>query len=238
MTDETNTNAPEIDVNDERVQKLIDKEVEGLKNKNQELILANKRLKEAATTTDNVDVEEYEQLKREKAEREEAEAKKRGEFEKLMAQKTEKHEAEVKRLKDELSASRQRIERMTIMNEVTASIAAEKANARLLTPQILDRVRYDESTGEVVVLGKDGEPMLGEKGEAATLKDLHEEFKRDADLQSCYPATAIPGTGSRPNVGKGGVRNPFTKEHYNLTEQMKLQRENPALAAQMEAAAG
>lgn len=43
----------------------------------------------------------------------------------------------------------------------------------------------------------------------------------------------VPGAG-----GTGGQKNPWAKGTVNLTEQVLLQRENPALAAQLKAAAG
>ena len=36
------------------------------------------------------------------------------------------------------------------------------------------------------------------------------------------------------NRGQNNVKNPFSKEHYNLTEQSKLYLENPTLAKQLE----
>jgi hypothetical protein len=38
-------------------------------------------------------------------------------------------------------------------------------------------------------------------------------------------------------VGLGGARNPFRKESWNLTEQMKLQKSDPGLAARLKASA-
>lgn len=43
----------------------------------------------------------------------------------------------------------------------------------------------------------------------------------------------VPGTG-----GAGGQKNPYAKDSFNLTEQLRISAENPALAAQMKAAAG
>jgi hypothetical protein len=42
------------------------------------------------------------------------------------------------------------------------------------------------------------------------------------------------GSGARPN---GSLRNPFRRDTWNLTEQMKLQKSDPALAARLKAAA-
>lgn len=62
-----------------------------------------------------------------------------------------------------------------------------------------------------------------------------------AELLKAKPflAKAQGGTGSgAPQNAGTAVKNPWTKEHYNLTEQISLQNTNPALAAQLKAAAG
>lgn len=45
-----------------------------------------------------------------------------------------------------------------------------------------------------------------------------------------------PADGREPS--KGGIKNPWSKEHFNLTEQGRLLRENPDLAEQLKAQAG
>jgi hypothetical protein len=42
------------------------------------------------------------------------------------------------------------------------------------------------------------------------------------------------GSGARPH---GSLRNPFRRESWNLTEQMRLQKTDPQLAARLKAAA-
>ncbi len=42
------------------------------------------------------------------------------------------------------------------------------------------------------------------------------------------------GASARPN---GSLRNPFRRDSWNLTEQMKLQKSDPQLAARLKAAA-
>ena len=44
------------------------------------------------------------------------------------------------------------------------------------------------------------------------------------------------GNGSG-GVGHRSVKNPFTKENWNLTEQMKLQKTDPQMAQRLKAAA-
>lgn len=54
-----------------------------------------------------------------------------------------------------------------------------------------------------------------------------------------FLAKAQGGTGSGAPANAGtGDKNPWSKEHFNLTEQLRLNKENPAKAAQLKAAAG
>ncbi|WDU82280.1 hypothetical protein [Caloramator sp. Dgby_cultured_2] len=47
------------------------------------------------------------------------------------------------------------------------------------------------------------------------------------------------GSGSNPAGGTNStIKNPWAKETFNLTEQAKILKENPALAEQLKAAAG
>ena len=42
------------------------------------------------------------------------------------------------------------------------------------------------------------------------------------------------GSSGNHNRGNNNTKNPFSKEHYNLTEQSRLYLENPTLAKQLE----
>jgi hypothetical protein len=46
------------------------------------------------------------------------------------------------------------------------------------------------------------------------------------------------GSGYNPGARSGEVANPWAKERFNLTEQLRLADENPTLAAQLQTAAG
>jgi hypothetical protein len=58
-------------------------------------------------------------------------------------------------------------------------------------------------------------------------------------IKECYKDLFTPViTGRQPNnasASSSGVKNPWSKEHFNLTEQGKLLRENPELATQLKA---
>lgn len=51
-------------------------------------------------------------------------------------------------------------------------------------------------------------------------------------------ASGARGSGYNPNARGAEVPNPWAKDRFNLTEQLRLAEENPALAAQLKAAAG
>ena len=67
-----------------------------------------------------------------------------------------------------------------------------------------------------------------------------EMFNKSIELLKQYMSpsggTGSPGNFARPNLSS--QRNPWAKEHFNLTEQGKLYKENPDLAKQLMAQAG
>lgn len=72
------------------------------------------------------------------------------------------------------------------------------------------------------------------------IKNLRESkaflfIQKQADPQGKFKGM-IPADGREP--AKGGIKNPWSKEYFNLTEQGRILRENPELAEQLKAQAG
>ena len=87
-----------------------------------------------------------------------------------------------------------------------------------------------EADGQTVRVGKDGiTPM--------TLDEWVEQ--QVADAPHLFESNAGGGAASNGSggVGNKSVKNPFRKESWNLTEQMKLTKSDPGLAARLKAAA-
>lgn len=89
-----------------------------------------------------------------------------------------------------------------------------------------------EADGKSVRYGKDGiTPMTLEEWVDAQV----------ADAPHLFESNAGGGAASNGAGGAGGsqrsVKNPFRKDTWNLTEQMKLQKSDPGLAARLKAAA-
>jgi hypothetical protein len=89
-----------------------------------------------------------------------------------------------------------------------------------------------EADGKSVRYGKDGiTPMTLEEWVDAQVSDAPHLFESNA-------GGGAAGNGGGAAAGsQRSVKNPFRKETWNITEQMKLQKTDPALAARLKAAA-
>ena len=106
------------------------------------------------------------------------------------------------------------------------------ARARVVFKLVNGAPRAFEADGQTVRYGKDGvTPMTLEEWVDAQVADAPHLFESNAGGGAAgNPAGG--GTG-----GKHSAKNPFRKETWNLTEQMKLQKSDPGLAARLKAAA-
>ena len=87
-----------------------------------------------------------------------------------------------------------------------------------------------EADGQTARMGKDGtSPMTLAEWVDALVSDAPHLFEANA-------GGGAAGSGSG-GAGNRSVKNPFRKESFNLTEQMKIQKSDPALAARLKAAA-
>ena len=87
-----------------------------------------------------------------------------------------------------------------------------------------------EADGQPARMGKDGvTPMTLAEWVDALVSDAPHLFEANA-------GGGAAGSGSG-GAGNRSVKNPFRKESWNLTEQMKLQKSDPQLAARLKAAA-
>jgi hypothetical protein len=87
-----------------------------------------------------------------------------------------------------------------------------------------------EADGQTARMGKDGvSPMSLAEWIDALVSDAPHLFEANA-------GGGAAGSGSG-GAGNRSVKNPFRKETWNLTEQMKLQKSDPQLAARLKASA-
>ncbi len=82
---------------------------------------------------------------------------------------------------------------------------------------------------ELDKISLEGENILGFDDQLKQLKETHEWAFSKETVAGVQP--------TKPPVGPAGVKNPFHKDSYNLTEQMRIMRENPQLAEQLKSQA-
>jgi len=106
------------------------------------------------------------------------------------------------------------------------------ARARTVFKLVNGAPQAFESDGKTVRYGKDGfTPMTLEEWADAQVTDAPHLFESNAG-----GGAASTGAGGAAGSQRS-VKNPYRKDTWNLTEQMKLQKSDPGLAARLKAAA-
>ncbi|AWJ93838.1 hypothetical protein Sp245p_28885 (plasmid) [Azospirillum baldaniorum] len=236
-----------IDFNDPEVKALLDQKIleanKAIEEKRNELLHENKSLKEKFK---DIDLDEYVRLRQEAAEAqerlrqaEEEKLKKSGDFEAIKKRLQDDFQAQVK-VKDERIATLYRnLEQKLVDAELTAAISAEKGIPQILLPLLKNRVKVTEVEGQFIteVIGEDGQRMYGQDGKPAGLGDLVKSFKANEIYGRCFESPMAGGSGSR-TVSTGaldGIKNPWSKENWNVTEQFRLMKSNPEQASALKA---
>ncbi len=105
------------------------------------------------------------------------------------------------------------------------------SRARMIFKLVNGAPRAFEADGQTVRYGKDGVTPM-------TLEEWVDS--QVADAPHLFESNSGGGAAGNASGGSGGSRtqkNPFRRETWNLTEQMKLQKTDPQLAARLKAAA-
>jgi hypothetical protein len=193
---------------------------------------------------EGIDPEEVRRLSEEKQKLEEAQQVKAGEVEKVVENrlKTAKNEwdKQFSSVVTERDALNSRLTAIQIDQGIITSATKRglrptaipdiTARARLVFKLVNGVPRAFEADGETVRVGKDGmTPMTLDEWVDAQVADAPHLFESNA-------GGGAAGNGSG-GAGNRSVKNPFRKETWNLTEQMKLQKSDPQLAARLKAAA-
>jgi hypothetical protein len=138
------------------------------------------------------------------------------------------------------------VEKLLIDNQAAAAIAKHKGTPELLIPVLRPRLKVEEEDGQfsVKVLDEKGGQEFAirdSKAVPATIEDLVAKFKADPIYGRAFEGSGQSGTGSDPNRSGGnnptGAKNPWLKESWSVTEQMRLLGTNPQLAAAFQAQA-
>lgn len=205
-------------------------EVERLRRKNQELLDEKAKLKDKVKAIpDGVDVAE---LLRFKEETERAKLESKGDYDKARQQLQEQYDRDIK-----------------TRDARIAELEAEVRDLKLITPaaSVLAQVVHEPqdvfATGrlkpEMIEAGDEG-PVVVEGLARVPLAEWAKQKLPAYMLKAPKPVgSGAPAGGSGGVAGDvvAGMKNPFTREHYNLSEQERIFQSNPALYQQLLAAA-
>jgi len=190
---------------------------------------------------EGIDPDAVRQLADEKRKLEEAAQIKAGEVDKVVAARLK---AELDKVHAPVLAERDALHgRLTAIqiDQAVVSEATKRGLRPTAIPDITSRARTTfklvngvpqafEADGQTARMGKDGtSPMTLAEWVDALVSDAPHLFEANA-------GSGAAGSGGGA-AGNRSAKNPFRKETWNLTEQMKLQKTDPALAARLKAAA-
>jgi hypothetical protein len=194
---------------------------------------------------EGIDPDAVKALVDEKRQLEEAQQLKAGEVEKVVENRIKGVKADMEKQINVLTTERDTMTaRLTSIqiDQGVLTVATKRGLRPTAIPDITARARSIfrlvngvptafEPDGKALRYGKDGlTPMTLEEWVDAQVSEAPHLFESNA---------GGGGGGSTPggNANRAPVKNPFRKETRNLTEQMKLQKTDPQLAARLKAAA-
>jgi len=221
------------------------------KSKHDEFRTANvalkKELEDQKKRFEGIDPDEVRKLAEEKQKLEETQQLKLGEVEKVLENrlKTAKSEwdKQLAAVNSERDALNVRLTAIQI-DQGVISVATKKGLRPTAIPDITARARTVfrlanglptafETDGKTVRFGKDGmTPMTLEEWVDQQVSDAPHLFESNAGGGAASDGSG----GAAATRATRSVKNPFRKETWNLTEQMRLQKTDPQLAARLKAA--
>ena len=196
---------------------------------------------------ENIDPDAVRQLADDKRKLEEAAQLKAGEVDKVIDARIKAARAEWDKTHGVLVAERDNLTSRLTAIQIDQAVVTEATKRGLRPTAITDitsRARQTfklvngvpqafDGDGQTARMGKDGtSPMTLAEWVDALVSDAPHLFEANAGS-----GAAGSGGGAAGSASARATRNPYRKETFNLTEQMKLQKTDPALAARLKAAA-
>ena len=146
----------------------------------------------------------------------------------------------------ELSSMLKSLEEQLKDKEIIAALAQAKGNVPVLMPHIskhISIVKSDAGAYVARVMNEENVQRINDTGAPMTISEFVDELKTKPEFQGegiFEKETHSGGSGSGGNQNLGdhnNDKNPFTKEGFNLTEQMRLENQNPTEFARLKTAA-
>lgn len=230
---------------EERHAAAMDEAVEGLRNKNHQLLGEVKKLKSQVRDTselpDDFNPEEWAKYRKDKANAAEELRKAQGDWEGYKKELQEAHARELEQRDAAAAALRAQLDNELVTNAITGSIGKAKGSIDLLLPHLRNAVKLIDEDGVLAarVVDAKGTPRIDTKtGDFLSIDQLLEEMKNTDTFAPCFEGTRASGSGARGGAGGSAQQNPWAGGSLNLTEQGRITRENPGLAAKLKSEAG
>jgi hypothetical protein len=223
---------------------ILDAEGDGSKAKLEEFRANNIALSNQLKRFEGIDPDAVRQLAEDKRKLEEAQQLKAGEVDKVIEARLKTARAEWGKQHGVVVAERDALTGRLTAIQIDQAVVTEATKRGLRAtaiPDITSRARTNfklvngvpqafEADNQTARMGKDGvTPMTLAEWVDALVSDAPHLFEANA-------GGGAAGSGSG-GAGNRSVKNPFRKETWNLTEQMKLQKSDPQLAARLKASA-
>ncbi|MDD5140523.1 MAG: hypothetical protein PHY43_09730 [Verrucomicrobiales bacterium] len=223
---------------------ILDAEGVVEKSKHEEFRANNITLTNQLKRFEGIDPDAVRQLADEKRKLEEAQHLKAGEVDKVIDARIKAARTEWDKQHGVVVAERDALHGRLTAIQIDQAVVTEATKRGLRAtaiPDITSRARINfklvngvpqafEADGQTARMGKDGvSPMSLAEWVDALVSDAPHLFEANAG-----GGAAGSGGGA---AGNRSAKNPFRKETWNLTEQMKIQKSDPALAARLKAAA-
>jgi len=217
----------------------LDTEGDGSRAKLEEFRANNIALANQLKRFEGIDPDAVRQLAEEKRKLEEAAQIKAGEVEKVLATRLK---VELDKVHAPVVAERDTLHRQLTAIQIDQAVVNEASKRGLRAtaiPDITSRARLTFKLVDGVPQAFDGEKTrTGKDGVSPmTLAEWVEALVGDAP--HLFEANAGGGAAGSSSGGAGNrsVLNPFRKETWNVTEQMRIKRTDPQLAERLEASA-
>lgn len=239
-------------INDD-AQVMVETEVKGLKENKTKLLTQMEKLK-GNQLPEGYDADGYTnflkdkgELAKKQKELDDKTLEDKGQWDALKLQLNETHTTAITSLTGEkdavISGLTKALNKELIENASIKAIEAEKGNSLFLLPHMLgniETVQAEDGTYGVQVVDKEGNQRFGDDATTPfSVTDLVNEMKANDSFAPAFPEQNGGGGGNANAGGKGGAGvNPWKAETKNITEQGRIIKENPSLAAQFKKAAG
>jgi hypothetical protein len=134
------------------------------------------------------------------------------------------------------------LERYMKENAAMQAISVNKGRPHLLKRIVMDHLKIveDNDKYELRVVDEDGDDRYDGEGKPMSVENLVATMRQSEEYGPAFEGDGATGSGSRTPAGAGGRKpstNPWSKATWNATEQAKILKTQPQLAARLEAEA-